>query len=75
MLTQLSDLEVGATGTISDITASGIIKRRFMDMGLVKGTTIHITKLAPLGNPIQISLKGYDLCIRKEDAKYITIAI
>lgn len=75
MITQLSDLEVGAKGTITDISAPLNIKRRFMDMGLVKGTTVSIEKLAPLGNPIQISLKGYDLCIRKEDAKYISIAI
>lgn len=70
----LCDLQIGSTGTINDITAPLRIKQRFMDMGLVKGTVVSIEKLAPLGNPIQISLKGYSLCLRKEDAQYILIA-
>lgn len=69
----LCDLQVGSTGIIDAITAPFHIKQRFMDMGLVKGTSVFIEKLAPLGNPIQISLKGYSLCVRKEDAQYILI--
>ena len=45
-----------------------------MDMGLVKGSQVTIEKYAPLGNPIQITLKGYSLCLRKEDAKYIQVS-
>ncbi len=70
----LCDLQVGSTGIINAINAPLPIKQRFMDMGLVKGTSVSVEKLAPLGNPIQISLKGYSLCVRKEDAKYILIA-
>lgn len=70
----LSDLKLGEKATITSITAPLPIKQRFMDMGLVKGSQVAIENLAPLGNPIQISLKGYSLCIRKEDAKYILIA-
>ncbi len=70
----LCDLQIGSTGIIMSITAPLSIKQRFMDMGLVKGTSVTIEKLAPLGNPIQISFKGYSLCVRKEDAKYILIA-
>ncbi|WP_069999875.1 FeoA family protein [Cellulosilyticum sp. I15G10I2] len=70
----LCDLPIGSTGIIANITAPFPMKQRFMDMGLVKGTSVYIEKLAPLGNPIQISFKGYSLCVRKEDAKYILIA-
>ena len=74
MGTTLNHLDVGTSGVIEQITAPLVIKRRLLDMGLVKGTVIHVEKLAPLGNPMQISLKGYALCIRKEDAQYIQIA-
>ena len=70
----LCDLKIGSAGTINAIDAPLPIRQRFMDMGLVKGTVVSIEKLAPLGNPIQITLKGYSLCVRKEDAKYILIA-
>lgn len=74
MLKTLCDLKIGSTGIIDTINAPLSIKQRFMDMGLVKGTKVSVEKVAPLGNPIQISLKGYSLCVRKEDAKYILIA-
>lgn len=70
----LCDTSLGDTVTISRITAPLPIKQRFMDMGLVKGSEVTIEKYAPLGNPIQITIKGYSLCLRKEDAKYIQIA-
>ena len=74
MTKSLCDVDLGEKVIITSITAPLPIKQRFMDMGLVKGSQVAIEKLAPLGNPIQISLKGYSLCIRKEDAKYILIA-
>ena len=70
----LCDLKIGSTGVVDSIVAPLPIKQRFMDMGLVKGTSVSIEKLAPLGNPIQITFKGYSLCIRKEDASLIRIA-
>lgn len=69
----LCDLEIGQTGIITQINAPLPIKQRFMDMGLIKGTSVFVEGLAPLGNPIQISLKGYSLCIRREDTKHILI--
>lgn len=73
MTKTLNDLSRGECGTIERIVAPLPIKQRFMDMGLVKGSQITLEKFAPLGNPLQISLKGYSLCIRKEDAQYILI--
>lgn len=70
----LCDTSLGEKVKILKITAPLPIKQRFMDMGLVRGSEVTVEKYAPLGNPIQISLKGYSLCLRKEDAKYIHIA-
>lgn len=74
MIKTLCDTSLGEKVRISKITAPLPIKQRFMDMGLVRGSEVTIEKYAPLGNPIQITLKGYSLCLRKEDAKYIHIA-
>lgn len=74
MIRTLCDITLGEKVTISSINAPLPIKQRFMDMGLVKGSEIVIEKYAPLGNPIQITIKGYSLCLRKEDAKYIQVA-
>lgn len=70
----LCDLSIGSTATVEAIIAPPLIKQRFMEMGLVKGTLISMEKYAPLGNPIQVTFKGYSLCIRKEDAKFILIS-
>ena len=74
MTRSLCDVSLGEKVTISSISAPLPIKQRFMDMGLVKGSEVTIEKYAPLGNPIQITLKGYSLCLRKEDAKYIKVS-
>lgn len=74
MTKSLCDVSLGEKVTISSINAPLPIKQRFMDMGLVKGSKVTIEKYAPLGNPIQITLKGYSLCLRKEDAKYIKVS-
>lgn len=73
MIRSLSDLPIGQTATIDSIKGNTVIKRRFMDMGFVKGTTVTVEKVAPLGDPIQISLKGYDICLRKTDAENVLI--
>lgn len=73
MVKTLDNAKPGDQVVISSINAPIHIRQRFMDMGLIKGTKINIQKYAPLGNPIQIEIKGYTLCLRKEDAKYIEI--
>lgn len=67
------DLKAGETGTIKRLHGRGPLKRRFADMGIVKGTDISVIKLAPLGDPIQIQVMDYSLTIRKEDAKDIEL--
>lgn len=67
------DLQTGEQGVVRRIHGRGPLKRRFSDMGLTKGTAIEVTKVAPLGDPIQINLLGYELSIRKEDACAIEI--
>ncbi|MGI6616870.1 MAG: FeoA family protein [Saccharofermentanales bacterium] len=67
------DLKAGEQGIVRRIHGRGPLKRRFSDMGLTKGTAIEVTKVAPLGDPIQINLLGYELSIRKEDACEIEI--
>ena len=69
----VKDLSVGETGSIAKIGTVGALKQRFMDMGITKGTEIKIIKIAPLGDPIEIELRGYNLSIRKEDAENILI--
>lgn len=67
----LKDLSVGQSGTISRVGTSGSLKQRFMDMGITKGTEVQVVKIAPLGDPIEIEIRGYNLSIRKADAEKI----
>ena len=69
----LHDGEVGKTYRIKKINGGGILKKRIMDMGLTKGIEIYIRKVAPLGDPIQINARGYELSLRKADAEIIEI--
>ena len=69
----LKDLRIGETGAIAKIGTIGALKQRFMDMGITKGTEVKIIKIAPLGDPIEIELRGYNLSIRKADAEKIEI--
>lgn len=70
---KLNEVKVGETVTVSKINSSGAIKRRIMDMGLVKNVKLTVRKVAPLGDPIEITVRGYELSIRKEDAKCIEV--
>ena len=70
----LRDAKVGDTVTVVKLHGEGAVKRRIMDMGLTKGTRVHIRKVAPLGDPIEISVRGYELSIRKADAEMIETA-
>ena len=69
----LKDLTTGQSGTISRVGCHGALKQRFMDMGITKGTEVKIIKIAPLGDPIEIEIRGYNLSIRKADAENILI--
>lgn len=73
MIRTLKDLAPGASGKVVMVKGKGAIKRRFMDMGVIKGTEINVEKVAPLGDPIEIKIKGYSLTLRKEDAQNIVI--
>ena len=64
----LRDVPVGETSTVVKIHGVGATKRRIMDMGLTKGTEIYVRKGAPLGDPVEITVRGYELSIRKADA-------
>ena len=67
----LKELEVGASGVIARVRTTGALKQRFMDMGITKGTEVKVIKIAPLGDPIEIEVRGYNLSIRKADAENI----
>ena len=70
----LKEAKVGSTVKVVQINGGGAIKRRIMDMGLTKGVEVHIRKVAPLGDPIEVTVRGYELSIRKADADMIEIA-
>lgn len=69
----IADLKPGDSGVIEKLHGRGPLKRRFQDMGITKGTPVHVVKVAPFGDPIQVNLKGYELTLRKEDARDIEI--
>ena len=69
----LKDVKVGETAVVSKLTGEGAVKRRIMDMGVTKGTEISVRKVAPLGDPIEVTVRGYELSIRKADAQLIIV--
>ena len=69
----LRQVEVGDTVTVVKLHGEGAVKRRIMDMGITKGVTVHIRKVAPLGDPIEVNVRGYELSLRKADADMIEI--
>ena len=69
----VDDLKIGQSGTISAVGGDGPLRLRFLDMGLIPGTSVQLRKIAPMGDPIQIQVRGYELTIRREDAKKITL--
>ena len=70
---KLNEVKVGETVTVSKINGSGAIKRRIMDMGLVKNVKLTVRKVAPLGDPIEVTVRGYELSLRKADAELIEV--
>ena len=69
----LKDAKVGETVTVKRLHGEGPVKRRIMDMGITKGVQVHIRKVAPLGDPVEITVRGYELSIRKADADRIEV--
>ena len=69
----LKQASVGDTVRVVKLHGEGAVKRRIMDMGLTKGVEVHIRKVAPLGDPVEVSVRGYELSIRKADAEMIEI--
>ena len=69
----LKDAKIGQTVTVLKLDGEGVIKRRIMDMGLTKGTEVYIRKVAPLGDPVEITVRGYELSIRRADAEMVQV--
>lgn len=69
----LKDVAVGKTVAVEKLTGEGAVKRRIMDMGITKGVELYIRKIAPLGDPIEITVRGYELSVRKADAEMIIV--
>lgn len=67
----LRDAKIGDTVTVKKLNGEGAIKRRIMDMGITKGTEVTVRKVAPLGDPIEVTVRGYELSLRKADAELI----
>lgn len=69
----LKEVRVGGTAVIKKLHGEGALKRRIMDMGLTKGTEVYVRKVAPLGDPMELTVRGYELSVRKGDAELIEI--
>lgn len=69
----LKDAKIGDTVKVVKLHGEGPVKRRIMDMGITKGTEIHMRKVAPLGDPVEVTVRGYELSLRKADAEMIEV--
>ena len=69
----LREAKIGETVKVAKLNGAGAIKRRIMDMGITKGVEIYIRKVAPLGDPIEVTVRGYELSLRKADAEMIDL--
>ena len=69
----LKDVKVGENAVVVRLHGEGAVKRRIMDMGLTRGTEVHVRKVAPLGDPMELTVRGYELSIRKADADWIEV--
>ena len=72
-MTTLADAKTGETVKVVKLLENGAVRRRIMDMGITKGTEITIVKVAPLGDPVQMTVRGYELTLRKEDAQKVEV--
>ena len=72
-MSTLKEAKVGQTVTVVKLNGEGALPRRIMDMGITKGTSIYVRKVAPLGDPVEVTVRGYELSIRKGDAECIQV--
>ncbi|MGN0390125.1 MAG: ferrous iron transport protein A [Wujia sp.] len=70
----LNEVKVGTSVTVQKVAGDGPVKRRIMDMGITKGTEVYVRKVAPLGDPIEVTVRGYELSVRKADAAFISVS-
>ncbi|CBL04083.1 MAG: ferrous iron transport protein A [Gordonibacter pamelaeae] len=70
----LRDVAIGESATVRRLTGEGAVKRHIMDMGITKGTEVFVRKVAPLGDPIEVTVRGYELSLRKSEAGNILVA-
>lgn len=69
----LKQVKIGESATVVKLHGEGAVKRRIMDMGLTKGTQVYVRKVAPLGDPLELTVRGYELSVRKGDAELIEV--
>ena len=69
----LKQAKVGETVKVVKLTGQGAVKRRIMDMGITKGVEIYVRKVAPLGDPVEVTVRGYELTVRKDDAQCVQV--
>lgn len=69
----LKEIKCGETVTVAKLTGEGPTRRRIMDMGITKGTQVYVRKVAPLGDPVEVTVRGYELSLRKGDAEMILV--
>ncbi|MDY2626329.1 MAG: ferrous iron transport protein A [Coriobacteriales bacterium] len=69
----LKDVSVGETVTVKRLQGAGATKRRLMDMGLTRGAQVHVRKVAPLGDPLEVTVRGFELSVRKADAQMVEV--
>lgn len=69
----LRDAKIGSTVTVKKLNGEGAIRRRIMDMGITKGTSVTVKKVAPLGDPMEVTVRGYELTLRKADAEMVEV--
>lgn len=70
----LRDVAVGRSAVVRRLTGGGAVKRRIMDMGITKGTEVHVRKVAPLGDPIEVTVRGFELSLRKDEAERVLVS-
>ena len=70
----LKEVKCGDTVAVVKLHGEGAVKRRIMDMGITKGTSIYVRKMAPLGDPVEVTVRGYELSLRKADAEMIEVS-
>lgn len=70
----LKNVKIGQTVKVVKVHGDGAVRRRIMDMGITKGTVIYVRKVAPLGDPVELNLRGYELSLRKADAAMVEVA-